>query len=331
LLAGAVAAAAVLPWFAWNLIHFGRITQDSGRSIYQLVRSFDSQAGFNLLEAMKLQIPSSFQQYLLRYTGIEDYSIGLLVFVGALALGVIIGVLMRDNKIGVWRGAPAMIFAGMSTWFFYNFIFMTRKQWYFLLFLAVMALLFGRLVGFLARKTHGLQWVVVFGVFTLLAPSWFSYAQQIEITGFHGWQRAYYVVAKQIEAGQVKGIESGDILAGWNCGIYGAYSGHRVVNLDGVVNPNIYDAVAQKRFMSYIQEAGIKHVIDHEIMFNSYSRFTTKPFHDYLKLTKRYKLNTFAGDILVLTVKDKPDSPTQTNDDPEKNSDPEKPGEVTAP
>jgi hypothetical protein len=52
------------------------------------------------------------------------------------------------------------------------------------------------------------------------------------------------------------------VVGSFNAGIFGYFSGRRVVNLDGVVNERAYEALAAHRLADYVHEAGIEWVID---------------------------------------------------------------------
>jgi len=211
-----------------------------------------------------------------------------------------------DKNLGVIKGAPALLFAALAAWGFYNFVFITRKYWYFLPLLAAMAIVFGRILEIISKKSNQMSPLVFLSLLLLLCFGWFDRAKGIEINGFHSWQRDYLFIAESLNKGRVENIEKEAVLGAWNSGIYGAYSGHRVINLDGVVNPHIHDVIKQKRFLSYIKESGIKYLVDHEIMFNTYSTFSTVPFYNSLKLVKRFKQKSSAGDIIILKVLDHP-------------------------
>jgi len=54
----------------------------------------------------------------------------------------------------------------------------------------------------------------------------------------------------------------GAIIGSFNSGIFGYFSGRRVVNLDGVINEDAYRALAAHRLADYIDEAGLDWVTD---------------------------------------------------------------------
>lgn len=306
LLAGLVCLLVVSPWLIWSIAKFGRITQDSGRSIYLVVKKLSTEGQADFAITMSREFYVATYNYFFRFASLISKERNIAAVCIAVVLALVVLIFLRDKRIGVWRAMPALIGAGFATWGFYNFVFMTRKYWYFLVFLAVATLLVARLIGLLADRTGRAKWVVIFLFFLLVCPDWFKYSQSIQWVGLHKWQRAYLGIAKAVNEGKIEGIEKGDVLGGWNSGIYGAFSGHRVINLDGVVNSDIYDAIEEKRFFQYILDSGIEHIIDHEHMFSTYQKFSTLKMSDYLRLRRKVKVDAAIGDILILTVQKTP-------------------------
>ena len=302
LLSGTVTLAVVSPWLIWNLVKFGRISQDSGRTIYMIVKKLSGQGQTDFAITLYREFYVAINDYFFRFASLVGQEKNMVAVGIGVVLGIVALVVFKDKRIGVWRAIPALIGAGFISWGFYNFVFMTRKYWYFLVFLAVATLLTARLISLFADRAGRARWVVVFLFFLLVSPDWFKYSQSIQWMGLHNWQRVYLGIARAVNEDEIEGIEKGDVLGAWNAGIYGAFSGHRVINLDGVVNANIYDAIEEKRFFQYLLDSGIDHVIDHEQMFPTYQNFSTLKMSDYLRLRRKVKVDTPVGDILILSV-----------------------------
>ncbi len=60
------------------------------------------------------------------------------------------------------------------------------------------------------------------------------------------------------------------IIGSFNSGIYGYFSGRKVVNLDGVINNNAYYAIRDKRLYAYIDEQNISYIIDWDYIESYY-------------------------------------------------------------
>jgi hypothetical protein len=72
-----------------------------------------------------------------------------------------------------------------------------------------------------------------------------------------------------LKAGNYLGQHALDGKVGsWNAGIIGYYQGGTVINIDGLVNNEIYDYAVGNKLPSYLSQKGIKYVIDFDNMFN---------------------------------------------------------------
>lgn len=63
---------------------------------------------------------------------------------------------------------------------------------------------------------------------------------------------------------QEAGLEG--LVGAWNAGVVGYYSGGRVVNLDGLVNNDIYPYAVRNRLPEYIDKVGIRYIVDYAEM-----------------------------------------------------------------
>ncbi len=71
-----------------------------------------------------------------------------------------------------------------------------------------------------------------------------------------------------LEAGKYLAEQEFDGLIGsWNAGIIGYYQGGSVVNLDGLVNNEVYEYAISNDLPSYISSKGIRYIIDYENNF----------------------------------------------------------------
>jgi 4-amino-4-deoxy-L-arabinose transferase-like glycosyltransferase len=315
LLAGGTATAVIMPWLLWCLVKFGRITQDSGRAlIYYATDGIDSTG--SLLANAVAQWPTVRDRYLLDFIGVSDRRLGLYLALGFALFALIALVLKKEKRPGLLRLAPALIAFALGTWGFYNFFLATRKMYYFVPFLALSALAFAIAIGLIAERAGRWRWFVVAAAFVFLAPPWYATARKLNATGLQPWQGVYLQVARDLDEGLVEAVGPDDKIASWNAGIYGAYSGHRVVNLDGVVNPEVLDAIKQRRFFEYVQQSGAKHIVDHGAMVGIYQRYSTREMMPGLKVVKVYKVPGMPGaDVAVMTLKSgMPDSVTKKPD-----------------
>jgi hypothetical protein len=60
------------------------------------------------------------------------------------------------------------------------------------------------------------------------------------------------------------------VIGAFNSGVYGYFSGRKVVNLDGVINDNAYRALRDNRMYAYITEQNISYILDWEYVEDYY-------------------------------------------------------------
>lgn len=74
------------------------------------------------------------------------------------------------------------------------------------------------------------------------------------------------------EAGLYLRRNVADRVASWNAGIIGYYEGGHVVNLDGLVNSDIYEYVATNDLDSYLEARSIRYLVDFDAMLSDERR-----------------------------------------------------------
>ena len=87
------------------------------------------------------------------------------------------------------------------------------------------------------------------------------------ITGYIFWQIGYYPWQEEMLAANQwleKNVSQEDKIGSFNAGIYAYYSGRTIINLDGVVNNNAFEAIKDSNLISYIHQSGIKYLIDYD-------------------------------------------------------------------
>jgi hypothetical protein len=80
----------------------------------------------------------------------------------------------------------------------------------------------------------------------------------------HPDQVSMYRAGRYLEASALPGR-----VGSWNAGIIGFYEGGRVVNLDGLVNNDVYQYSARNRLLQYMDGVSVKYVVDFEQMVTS--------------------------------------------------------------
>lgn len=303
IISGVAASAVVAPWIGWNLWKFGRISQDSGRTLLYYANSFYEMGNLQLWPHLKKQFLFGIENNLLQLTGLPAPYWSVIIILGCAFSAIFLSFYAKDKHPGIWKTIPSFVFMGISSWLFYNLLFWPHHRfWYMISFMALLALLFGRAVQLFTERFFKLRWVLILLIALAIFPAWYIKSVEIERDGYHSWQKTKYEIALKIKDGLVKGIEPDDILGSWNSGVYSAFTNHRVINLDGVVNPEIYQVLEKKEMIKYIKGAGVKHIIDHWFFFKTYQKYSYLRFEDHFKLTASFQIPNNGGRFVILSL-----------------------------
>ncbi len=127
---------------------------------------------------------------------------------------------------------------GVQHWYAANFV----LPWIFVL-------------GAASRATERDRVLRVFAVFAVALLSAHSIRDSYRPIWRH--QRYMLEMAEYLEAHPVDGR-----IAGWNVGIVGFFNDGRVINLDGLMNDEVYPFVQAGTVAEYLNQAGVKFVVD---------------------------------------------------------------------
>ena len=119
--------------------------------------------------------------------------------------------------------------------------------------------------------------LIVFLVVTLnyrVAERYFAEA------AWTGGKHHYYPVAKWINENMSADAKIGS----FQSGTFAYFTEHQVINLDGVVNQDAFEAMKDKRMLEYIENSGIEYVLDWQWMIDDYLWKSSNPSADRSKL-----------------------------------------------
>jgi hypothetical protein len=126
--------------------------------------------------------------------------------------------------------------------------------------------------------------------------------------------RAYRFLEEPEWPHQVSALRAGQFLhdsplpapvGSWNAGILGFYEGGHVINLDGLVNNDIYDYAARGSLPQYVDKVGIRYLVDYEKMLSSPERrvrggYDSEEFLERLSPSRRFDDRTEGWKELTL-------------------------------
>jgi hypothetical protein len=82
-------------------------------------------------------------------------------------------------------------------------------------------------------------------------------------------------------------------IGSWNAGIIGYYEGGRVINLDGLANNDIYSYAASGELPAYIDDKGIRYLMDFERMLSDEGRRRRGGYDDPAFLDRITQIRVF--------------------------------------
>lgn len=286
---GSVATVVVSPWFIWNYLTFGMFltSASEGNTIinHTLVES-DNGAG--LLTTLKATV------YLLLFHLKETLlRTGAPWVVFALA-GVAALLLLRSKELvaQIRTNRPVLLalFGGFILLFVVNAgLRFTGRTWYFVSFNLFLVLLAAWTVGKVWPEIAYKRFTTVLALTAVLGTFLLTWYQQMpdRFSNQGGMLEMAQYMSETLPAGTPVGV--------FNAGVQGYFSTVRVINLDGLVNNQAFEAIRDKRLWSYIaKDEGLTYISDFEI----YLSYRYRPFFDTPDVfTKLSPLHTIYFDV----------------------------------
>lgn len=256
------------PWLLWNYLTFGTITQVSGLAVF-LHTHFDLNHSWG--EMITTLIQSTGRMLVVSATLMYQSFFLLALLLIVRVVPRYRGKTERLEKIGL---LSFLIFYAILIFGFYGWYLLRKQFWYFMPLIFVVSVFSGvfheafiRSLKTCNRKQKNIFTGLVTGV--LLVTSGI---------GWWFWQSRDYVIYPAEQNGYIlaqwinKETESEARIGSWNSGILGYLSGRTVINLDGVVNNNLYRYAVDKRvsfydlggMWDYIESMGINYITDYE-------------------------------------------------------------------
>lgn len=255
-----------LPWLIWNVQTFGSVAQVSGKAypyyLHTIWGSVERTAGDWLLQEGRMAW--GILANLARFSG---FGKGIVLLGGAVLLMLLMAFIQRrrgrafapeqvDHLTGLlWPtvGAVGMLLAhGLIRWMY--------VPWYFVPLSLLLVLWFGL----------GLNWLAAHRVWLAAAFIVIFLGLQV-VEGVRLWQQGGMWAGQKAfaQAWMPEGKQlctQYDVLGISDSGYFGYFLPCRVVNLDGVVNNEVFVAIQEKRFRSYLDETGIDTILINDIV-----------------------------------------------------------------
>ncbi len=304
------AVAVVTPWLLWNLVTFGRISQDSARALSFTRHSLwaSSHGPADLPRKLLRNLTETFG-LLLDYTGLGARWVPLLwLLAGWIALWAGRWIVRRRAPAAApapdvsTAALPVAFFwqAPLLTLAFYALVFWFHQRWYYLAPLAWLAVLgswsFARLEAALAKPLA--RTALFAGTLLALAGLQGATARSLLRNRIYPWQETYLALARRMPLGVVGPMRLGS----FNSGIYGFFA-PPVVNLDGVVNGQAFEALRARRLLGYLRDdLRLTHVLDHVSTVRAYIRLAEPDYASALRPVTLFAAPGGGGPIMLFEI-----------------------------
>lgn len=275
--------ALIVPFFIWNYFTYGTfLTSASGANELVNHALIIQDNGTGLYQSVKAVIYNLHGQLrdLMIHTGAPEVT---LLFIGAFLMLIALGRIrvpqsLRSSTVlhGFYLGFALLFILNVAVRF-------TARTWYFVSFGIVFALLVAYVLREVAKENAltSLQRTVCAVVLAVFTFSSFFIWWHKELRESMGLQREMYAAAQWFN----EHVPKETIIGVFNAGVQGYFTDARVVNLDGLVNNDAYEAMKSQTLWKYMQSAHIEYLSDFDIYIDYRYRsfYGVESLRPYLK------------------------------------------------
>lgn len=293
LISGIISIVVVMPWFIWSYFNFGDIIQVSGKVIPFVVHQRLTLEGWDFFDYF-LRYLNNIADSLIYLSGIlikSKQSLGFIVVaLGAAVFSGATFLFFRKNNSEpkkIFKQRMFILSPFTATFFIFILIQTIRmvffRSWYYfsvipLLFLILIVVLDFAIAVFDRRANNFL----LGGSFIYLGIVLFTFIRFIFFPLLGGEIGKYHMIQ---ELNRI--TPSNSIVGAWNAGIYGYFfEKGKLINLDGVVNNEIYPYIKNRSVRDYAQKAGINYLVDDEFTLQNKYWGKSKPLGNINIITK---------------------------------------------
>ncbi len=263
-----------LPWFIWGHLVVGSWIQESGVAVPYAIRV---RVALTEGPGMVTALRESLRQLTFAPSWLRGDFTGLPFFLGAV-LWVIVGI----GLIRRWKTAPAslekvmllpLLGSGLLLILVHAGLRWYPRPWYFIPSSLAFALTYALIVKSFRSRENRRIFVSVIGFGIYFALTGYTFWQ----LGYYPWQREMLAASRWLG----ENIPTDSKVASFNSGIYTYYNAFPVINLDGVVNHQAFQAVQERDVLSYLQRESVEYLIDYDnAIKNEYAPFMGDGYPD---------------------------------------------------
>lgn len=259
LLLSAILLLSVLPWLVWSYFTVGCLLPITWQAKSPLQDIFSGSSFLSsIIKKILLQIGwlhYSFSEYL-RIIGAQSV-FGKFTW---LILASIILPFLHKLRLAISPIKVFMVYA-LAHFSYYFLLIPSLRYAYpaFIIVLAAFFLVLGQNYSLIKRRLYLVIVIMPFVIFGIINDSLYAWNNGFAGLRTHSLHSTMYYDAV---AWLRNNTPNDAVIGSFNSGIYGYYSGRRVVNLDGYINNNSYYVIKDKRLFGYIKEQKISYLID---------------------------------------------------------------------
>jgi len=246
----------VFPWLLWSFITFGSIMPSSGTARYSLNHGVGPFFDYNLKSSFDLIIENVYRSFgiIFHLLGVVNFNLNSLYALIPLFLSIVLLFsFKRENmkKLGVF------ILYAIFLFIFYGFYFLGVQIRYFTPFIPAFLILLVLGLQSMSSKISKNKNIFYIISLALLAIIIINGAQQWN-DGYFKWQTPLYQDALWLK----ENTKPYEVSGSFNTGILSFFSDRRVINLDGVVNSEVMDAIKNRSVVNYIKSKNVSFWVD---------------------------------------------------------------------
>ena len=313
---GIIVTLLILPWFVWNYVNFDTIRQVSSVAIpFQHHQWFLEEYGsylsgaFVWREVSYASIAAGIAFMISGFGGLLPFgmvrysyyfsSLSSILVWGGIGLIILLFIIKTGWKFkGFYAKIKSLNF--LLVFSLLIFLYYPLYHWYlpmryFYPLLIVISIYFGLLFYYLswvALKKYHYRTIALGFLGVLVLLSFVQSGREFWSFGRSPWHKEFLDDASWIKANTPPDA----VIGAFNAGILGYFSGRRVVNLDGVINNNAFEAMKGERLGEFMLEQNISYLSDHQHSVDIFSTFYGKEWgKEHLRLERQIP-GTFHGD-----------------------------------
>lgn len=294
----------ILPWLLWNWLNFGRIIQDSGRALSYLHHYlYLTQTGSNYFSIAVYQLQKVFSFLAEIWTGNIILSLIMWIIIVFCFINRL-KQLPKEKNLALFPCFAHLLFIIG----FYALYFWHMQRWYFTSVFPILVIVLSvggdylwhmfqeiEIINSHSKLRRLIGTAILVSLLVLLIMNSYSLWHQ----GVYPWQS---LVLEAVQVLKPVLYKNGEKVGAFNAGLLGYLLPNKVINLDGVVNGEVYDAYVNKRWTQYVYENQIEFIADFDYIIRLYAQFGEEQSVRKWRLMSKWENKYAPSDFVILNT-----------------------------